>query len=183
MDFLKNQQKIAALFEVVRDIPYGDIGSRDPLNVLKEGKGSCSGKHLLLGKLYETMGIKVKYMMCLTQFNFLRQCFPKELQSILDNFEIPDYHNFLRIYTNKWVDVDITFDLFLTKYGFPVNLKWNGLTNCKIAFHPIEIFEVRDLIEEKQIAINNLPYEKQELRKDFIKKMANWLENIREINR
>jgi hypothetical protein len=35
-------------FTTVRDIAYGNIGSRDPYDVLRAKKGTCSGKHALL---------------------------------------------------------------------------------------------------------------------------------------
>ncbi|MCK5233945.1 MAG: hypothetical protein KAJ91_03950 [Candidatus Aenigmarchaeota archaeon] len=35
--------KIIKLSEIVRDIPYGDIGSRDPKDVYEKNKGTCSG--------------------------------------------------------------------------------------------------------------------------------------------
>ena len=40
-----------ALFEHVRDIPYQEPSSRDPVEVLKTGRGSASAKHYLLGAL------------------------------------------------------------------------------------------------------------------------------------
>ena len=175
----KNQQKIISLFEVVRDIPYGDIGSRGAAKVLEKKKGTCSGKHLLLGKLYELMGVKVRYMMCFTKFNFLKYCFPQNIQRILEKNSIVDYHNYLKIFTTKWTDVDVTFDLYLKQFGFPVNASWDGLKNCKIGLKPIKIFQVDDLVAEKKKIISSLPKEKQEVRKLFLRKMNSWLNQIR----
>lgn len=50
------KKNIIKLFEKVRDIPYGDIGSRDPQDVYKKNKGTCSGKHELLKELYKELG-------------------------------------------------------------------------------------------------------------------------------
>lgn len=176
---LNKQQKIITLFELVRDIPYGNIGSRNPKKVWEHQKGTCSGKHLLLGKLYEAVGIKVKYMMCLSKFNFLQIKFPKDIQLILRKHAIPDYHNFLKIFNKKWITVDATFDSRLKKRGFPVNLNWDGKKNCIIAFKPLKVLEVRDVIAEKKRKLNELPKEIQDIRKDFINKVSKWMEKAR----
>ena len=176
---MKRQQRLIALFETVRDIPYGYIGTRDPLQVLKKSKGTCSGKHLLLGYLFQTMGIEVKYMMCLTKLNFLKEILPDELYAILQDKEVYDCHNFLRVHINKWLDVDVTFDAPLERYGFPVNRDWNGTSDCEIAFKPIKIFEVTDLLKEKKHALDKFPEEMQKARLMFIKRLSNWLDEIR----
>lgn len=176
---LSNTQKIVALFETVRDIPYGDIGSRDPFLVLKKRRGTCSGKHQLLGFLYQAMGVPVRYMMCRTSFQCLKNILPDSLKQILESHDIVDYHNYLLILMNKWLVVDVTFDRPLARYGFPVNDNWDGLSNCTIAFPPIKVFQVKDMIEEKHKAINALPEEEQELRSAFIKQLSEWMDSLR----
>lgn len=177
---MKRDQKIIALFETIRDIPYGYIGSRNPLHVLKAGKGTCSGKHLLLGYLYQAIGIEVQYMMCLTKFNFLKHLFPDELRILLEEKDIYDYHNFLRIYINRWVDIDITFDLPLKAYGFSVNHDWDCMSDCEIALPPIEVCQVAELIKEKEQALNTFSEDQQRARNIFIKKMSEWMGEIRQ---
>jgi len=173
-------QKIISLFEMVRDIPYDVIDSREASEVLEKKKGTCSGKHLLLGKLFELIDIEVKYMMCLTKFNFIQNSFPDKLTKMLDKEDIFDYHNFLKIKSkSKWILVDATFDLPLKDYGVPVNSYWDGLSNCKIALQPIKIYTVSNLSFEKQNAIDRLSKEQQQKREVFIKKMCNWFNEIR----
>ncbi len=168
-----DKQKIISVFEMVRDIPYGFIGSRDPLLVLKKRKGTCSGKHLLLGYLYQSMGVGVKYMMCLTKFNFIKNIMPYELKSILGKNEIYDYHNYLRIFVGEWLDVDITFDLPLKKYGFVINDNWDCTSK------PIEIYCVSNLVGEKEKALSAFSKDERESRDCFIKQMSIWAESIR----
>ena len=62
-------KKVVLLFEKVRDIPYGDIGSRDPKAVFENNKGTCSGKHELLKELYQELGIEVKDFIAMHKFN------------------------------------------------------------------------------------------------------------------
>ena len=46
------------VFERVRDIPYTYPASRDPVEVLRLERGSCSGKHYLLGELFRRTGLR-----------------------------------------------------------------------------------------------------------------------------
>ncbi|KPJ56627.1 hypothetical protein AMJ49_04375 [Parcubacteria bacterium DG_74_2] len=178
---INQQQKIISIFEIVRDIPYGVIDkSRNFCSVLENHKGTCSGKHLLLGRLYELMGIKVKYMMCETRFNFIKIELPEDLQKILDRKEIIDYHNFIKIRQNsKWINVDATFDLPLKKYSPAVNHSWNGVFDCQIAFKLVNIFETKNLKKEKVRLINFLTNKQQKEREAFFEKLSNWLDKVR----
>ncbi|HID42165.1 MAG TPA: hypothetical protein EYP30_00030 [Archaeoglobaceae archaeon] len=59
-----NERTLIRIFERVRDIPYGIINSRNPEDVYRKNKGTCSGKHLLLKELYLTLGMRVKDVIC-----------------------------------------------------------------------------------------------------------------------
>jgi hypothetical protein len=61
---LNQEQALRVIFEKVRDIPYGIIGSRDPLRVSKVKKGPLGGKHFLLAALYRAIVFDVKDMLC-----------------------------------------------------------------------------------------------------------------------
>lgn len=165
---------------MVRDIPYGDIGSRDPMKVLEKKMGTCSGKHLLLGGLYQAMGIRVKYMMCLTKFNFIENALPEHLREMLARHEIYDYHNYLRIFEDTWIDVDATFDMPLKKYGFSVNNNWDCSSDCDLAFEPLEIYQVDNLVKQKKEALCKLTSADRKLRKDFIRDLSRWMKTLRD---
>ena len=49
-----------AVYEFVRDIAYGNIGSRSAFDVLLARKGTCSGKHALLRMILEALGYEVQ---------------------------------------------------------------------------------------------------------------------------
>jgi hypothetical protein len=70
-DDLPPEQKIVRLFEKVRDIPLGSIGSRDPEAVYEKNVGTCSRRNLLLRELYDEGGIETKDMFTLHRFNDL----------------------------------------------------------------------------------------------------------------
>lgn len=174
-------KKIIILFEKVRGIPYGSIGSRNPKNVYEKNKGTCSGKHELLKELYRELGIQVKDFVVKHSFNDLRVEFPNEIKEILDKNEIVDFHNFLKIFIkNKWVIVDATWDKPLRKLGFIVNENWYGKSDMKICVIPREIMEVKNPINFKEEKLEELPKEAQENRKRFLKKLTEWLDRLRQ---
>jgi len=169
---------IITLFEKVRDIPYGDIGSRDPLEVYKQQKGTCSGKHELLKGLYTTLGLQVKDFIIIHEFNNLPVSFPENIQNILNETTITDPHNFIKIKrNNEWFTIDVTWDIGLKKVAFPVNEDWNGFQNLDISVAKGgEIFETANPMELKRDLITKLPEIIQVNRKEFLKKLTKWLE-------
>ncbi len=173
-------EKVVKLFERVRDIPYGDIGSRDPKDVYEQNKGTCSGKHELLKELYQELSIEVKDFITMHKFNNLKVDFPDEIKAILNRTQIVDPHNFFKIKRdNKWITVDSTWDKPLKTLGFPVNENWDGKTDMELCVVPIELFEAKNPIELKKKKISELPEEVQKDRKLFLKKLTEWVETIR----
>jgi len=174
------KEKIIKLFEKVRDIPYGDIGSRDPEDVYKKNKGTCSGKHELLKELYTELGIKTKNFIAMHEFNDLSVRFPNEIKEILNRNRLVDPHNFLKIFIDgKWVIVDATWDKLLKEYGFTVNENWDGKKDMKIGVVVKEIIETDNPLEVKEQKIGSLPIEVQKDRKLFLKELNKWLEKLR----
>lgn len=176
-------KKIIVLFERVRDIPYGSIGSRNPEDVYNKNKGTCSGKHELLKELYKELGIKVRDFVVTHCFNDLKIRFPSEIKEILKRNKIIDFHNFIKIFNkNKWVIIDATWDKPLKKLGFSVNENWNGKSDMKICVIPREIKEVNNPIKFKKQKLKKLPKQIQEDRELFLKKLTKWLDKLRQSN-
>ncbi|HVM98348.1 MAG TPA: transglutaminase-like domain-containing protein, partial [Candidatus Acidoferrales bacterium] len=116
-----------SVFEHVRDIPYSFPASRDPQEVLRNGCGSCSGKHYLLGELFRLLGLKARHMICTHRFNESPIGFEEAMQEMLRKNEIVDLHDYLQIDVDgAWVDVDATWQKELREFGFPVNEELDG---------------------------------------------------------
>lgn len=182
--YTKNQsfdESVITLFNMVRDIPYGAIGSRDPLAVFKHKKGTCSGKHELLKGLYKTLGLEVKDFIIMHAFNNLTVDYPSNIQCILSETTIVDPHNFLKIKrNNQWLIIDVTWDIGLKKVGFPVNENWNGFESMKISVAESgEFFETEKPLQLKKQLIAELPENVQISRKLFLKEVTSWLEKVR----
>lgn len=178
----KNQeQALRVIFERVRDIPYGVIGSRDPLKVYKAHKGTCSGKHFLLAALYRANGFEVKDMLAFHRYSELPRSieYPEKLKDLLEKGEgIPDYHNFIKIFLKgDWLLVDATFEKSLKKY-FVVN-EWYG-KDMKLTVKPVQIWETINPKDFKIAKLQKLPLKIQDYRIKFLNEFSHWLNLLRE---
>ena len=174
------EQKIISLFKKVRDIPYGNIGSRNPLDILEKNCGTCSGKHFLLKELYKTLNIPVKDFIVIHKFNNLQVDFPSEIKEFLQNNEIIDPHNYIQIKPfNKWITVDVTWNLALKQFNFPVNEYWNGKENMPISVAiSNEFYETTEPEKLKKELIKKLTPNQQYNRKHFLALTTKWLNNV-----
>ena len=173
-------EQIIKLFEKVRDIPYGNIESRDPKEVFEKNKGTCSGKHELLKELYQELGIEVKDFIAMHKFNDSKVDFPDNIKEILNRTGIIDPHNFFKIKINdNWITIDITWDKPLKKLGFTVTENWDGKSDMDLCVVPIEIIETENPIELKKQKISELPEQVQKDRKLFLNKLTEWLDTVR----
>jgi len=178
------ERTLIRIFERVRDIPYGVINSRNPEDVYRKNKGTCSGKHLLLKELYLALGMQVKDVICFHLYEELPRNidYPLELRKILEENEgVPDFHNFIQIYiNNNWITLDATFDKSLEGY-FVVN-EWDGKSDTKLSVNPLRFWELEKPLEFKVRMLNQLPLEIQKGRELFLKKFSEWIELLREKN-
>lgn len=168
------------LFEHVRDIPYGYPASRDPVEVLQTGRGSCSGKHYLLGELYRLLGLSVRHMICTHRFNESPLVFPAPMQEMLRKNEIVDLHDYLQIAVDgNWVDIDATWQRDLREFGFPVNEDWDGQSAMLLSVVP-EDFAIaeRDPERLKDELLSKLTPRQRALRKQFLEELNGWIQEL-----
>jgi hypothetical protein len=175
-----------ALFERVRDIPYRYPTSRHPVEVLRLGFGSCSGKHYLLGELFRRSKVPVRHMVCTHRFNESPLPFPDEMQGLLRKNEIIDLHDYLQISVDgQWVDVDATWELGLREFGFPVTDDWDGRSSMVLTVIPDEHERIEgDPEKAKEEMLSRLTPRQRSLRKQFLEALSRWVEEIaQEISR
>lgn len=114
----------AAAFALVRDMPYMRASDRQPETIIKEWRGTCSGKHYLLQRLFAELGIPSQVMACTTHIHIDPQSVPNGLRPLLEqtNGNVVDVHNYLllQLPAGEMV-VDATWPLFTKPLGFPVN--------------------------------------------------------------
>jgi hypothetical protein len=163
-----------ACFERVRDLPYCYPSSRDPLVVLREGAGSCSGKHYLLGEVYRRLGLPVRHMLCSHRFNDSPLPFPDHMQALLDRNEVMDWHDYLQINVDgRWIDIDATWPLGLRDFGLPANDDWDGTSSMLLSVVPDEHEELLgDLGKAKEERLSRLTPRQRGLRKQFLESLS-----------
>jgi hypothetical protein len=167
-----------ALFEHVRDIPYAYPASRDPEEVLRNGVGTCSGKHYLLGELYRRLGLQVRNVICSHRFNESDLPFPDAMQAMLRRDEIVDMHDYLQIeVAGGWVDIDATWERGLREFGFPVTEEWDGHTPMMLSVVPDEqvVVDNGDAARTKEEMLAKLSPRQRSLRKQFLDALNRWM--------
>jgi hypothetical protein len=192
---LPRNQQIIKIFEKVRDIRFGSIGSRDPKDVYEKNKGTCSGKNFLLRELYKAIGLRTKDMICMQRWKDLTWFpddvyglveLPDNLREQLVRWEIIDFHNYVKILVNDtWITVDATIDLPLTKLGFYTTEHWDGLSDmplCFVGSH--KVWDCGDKgFERKAELTGSLPQELQDARQRFLVTLTDWLDSMREADK
>ncbi len=168
------------LFEHVRDIPYAYPASRDPAEVLRHQRSSCSGKHYLLGELYRMLGLRVRHLICRHRFNESPLAFPAPMQEMLRKNEIVDLHDYLQIAVDDtWVDIDATWERGLREFGFPVNDDWDGKSAMLLSVVP-EDYAVaeRDPERLKEELLSKLTPRQRTLRRQFLEALSGWVQEL-----
>jgi len=177
---LPKERRLVAAYEFVRDIAYGNIGSRSAFDVLLAKKGTCSGKHALLKLLLQELGENVESWFAKHDFGkFPIRPWPSELTEF-QHKNIPDYHDFLKVKDgDKWLTVDAVFDKPLSSLGFPT-LEWDGKTSMQLPVDASEVFPAEGEMEDyKKKLIGALPEDAQKMRKEFLAAMTTWLDTKR----
>lgn len=168
------------LFEKVRDLPFRYPSSRDPVAVLREGVGSSSGKHLLLGEMLRRLGTPVRHIICTHCFNDSDLPFPEEMQTLLRKNEILDLHDYLQIQVDgEWIDIDATWARNLRDFGFPVTEDWDGCSPMLLGFTADEHELVEgDPAKVKEEMLSKLTPRQRKLRDQFLSALSQWIQDI-----
>ncbi len=104
--------RLVQLYHAVRNIPYGAAGVRDPVKVIENNAGSCSGKHLLLRDLLWAENYETEVITIYTHFNKevpLHESYPDELARMIREEIVYDFHHYVRARIDgSWLRLDAT---------------------------------------------------------------------------
>jgi len=176
-----------SLFERVRDIPYAvirDIRNYDdgPDRLLKGMRGSCTPKHFLLGRLFEMLGLEIRYATFPFSWDDPDIRYPGEIRELAAALPT-EYHLALRVLIDgDWRLVDATWDLPLKSAGFPVNESWDGVSDTLLAVKPIQEIENRDArdrdatVRARKASWTDEDHAREEI---FVEKLNRWMESLR----
>lgn len=132
-------------FRLVRDMPYLRASDSRSETLIREWRGTCSGKHYLLKDLYAELGIPSHVIACTHVAYFDPGSTAPELRRLLEETggRFVDVHNYLVLELPEGeMNVDATWPLATAKYGFTVNEICELGTDQRIACQPIECWPV-----------------------------------------
>lgn len=166
------------IFERIRDIPYAAIpeiaDSRRYIEILNLGKGSCTPKHLLLGDMYQRLGMQVLYAVYPFRWDEVEIDYPPQLMRLARGLPT-SHHLACKVDINgELILVDATVDPGLKKLGLHVNEEWDGFGNTVLPinpcgeeqiYHPSEASLVQAQHDEESLA--------------FYSELNRWLEAVR----
>ena len=167
-------------FALVRDMPYRRASSRKPEAIIREWRGTCSGKHYLLADVFRELGMESQVIMCTHQFTAENtRHFPPELRELVAASPVSDVHTYLRANTPQgWTVVDATWPSSAGPLGMTVNWEFIPGRDMILACDPIETLpapEGQDPQEFKEQVIREFCGESSEARDKFIEAMGRWL--------
>jgi hypothetical protein len=132
-------------FLLVRDMPYVRASSRDPETIIQEWRGTCSGKHYLLKKLFTELGYSSQLIACTTVTNIDPKKTRGRIRTLLEqsNGRFVDVHNYLILeLTGKEMIVDATWPLATKGMGTVVNERFILGEDHQIACKPLKTWVV-----------------------------------------
>lgn len=130
------------VFSLVRDMPYQRASDRKPETIISEWRGTCSGKHYLLQKLFEQLGFESKLIACtsITPVDPGDVAPQVEPLYIAANCRFVDVHNYLLLSVPGGGEmiVDATWPLGAEQHGMIVNKEFVLGKDHQIATTPID---------------------------------------------
>lgn len=162
-------------FLLVRDMPYTRASSRDPETIIREWRGTCSGKHYLLKQLFAELGYSSRVIACTTVAQIDPQEVRGKLRELLQqsNGRFVDVHNYLLLdLPQGQMIVDTTWPISTDGMGTVVNKTFVLGEDQQIACEPIQTWEVPEDRDpqafKEQILRQSFTDEELEHREEFI---------------
>jgi hypothetical protein len=146
---LKPEDKIDVekAFFLVRDMPYTRASSRNPNVIMREWRGTCSGKHYLLKGLFAELGYSSSLIACTTVVHIDPKEVSGKLRKLLEqsNGRFVDVHNYLVLeLPKKDMIVDATWPIATRGMGTVVNERFVLGEDHQIACKPVKTWVVPD---------------------------------------
>lgn len=171
-----------SVYSRVRDFPYAVIpelnDGRRYVDILKVGRGSCSPKHLLLGSMFEALGLTVFYAVYPFRWDDFGIDYPDHLRSLARELP-PSRHLACRVeIEGKLVLVDATLDPALRPLGLPMDDDWDGFSDTQLPMHAIA---EEELYSASEARLMRSEYDKKAL--VFYRELNAWLDEVRRSGR
>jgi hypothetical protein len=120
------------LVDRVHDLPYGRPCERDVEGMLREGRGTCSTKHLFLARALERSFPRTRPQLIHRVYRLLaheaRRAFGEDVAALVPERGLVDVHRYLTLLAGgERVRIDVTF---------PWMDKWDGRSSMPLACGP-----------------------------------------------
>jgi len=172
---------LAEAFRLVRDMAYQRASDRQPETLIKEWRGTCSGKHYLLKALAAEMGYRSQVMACTSIQPIEANLIHTDLRDLWEKAEgrFVDVHNYLLLNTPQGeMIVDATWPLGYKKFGFIVNEDFILGQNQQIASPPQQTWVVPEdgnpQSFKEELLRNHFTTAELEFREAFILALGDW---------
>lgn len=124
------------IVEAVRAIPYGRPGERSARGVVKDWRGTCSTKHLLLRELLPEAEVRLVHRLFLLARESARRWLGDEAAELVPPAGMVDVHTYATgVINGRRVVIDVTF---------PREASWDGNSDMPIPFPDGEDFDAGD---------------------------------------
>ncbi len=154
---------------VIQDIPYGRASSTEPESVLRDWRGTCSGKHLLGYKLLSACDYAPR--LYLGRFRLKPEVVPIEFPEFDEIQDVVwDVHNFLKAGPDSNI-VDLTWPSFLIDHGFQTTRDWKEWSDFELAAPVTGVEEIDPSpkgLEYKSTILKKLNGKNQAVRERYI---------------
>jgi hypothetical protein len=184
-DFLKHhtgerRATVPAIYHAVRNLTYASDGNRQPEIVIATSKGSCTGKHLLLRDLLRHAGETAEVEFIEGDFAAAMPVVPsmsEELKRWVSSGGIKDFHCYVVWRGGEGESkLDATWPDRMASLGFPVNAKWDGAGDTRVAINAgVVKGRAEDVLARKAALLATLTEKQINDRLHFLKLLTDWM--------
>jgi len=177
---------VVKTFHAVRNFPYFSSGDRSAEIALRDRRGACTAKHILLRDLLRRQGTFADVEIVEGDFAAsmpLVKTMPEDLRGWIQTGGIIDFHCYV-VWRGpeKEQILDCTWPDTLKPFGFPVNSNWIGDGDTVLAIKPRHVkARVEEVIDRKERMLSTLSREDIHHRKIFLKVLSEWLAGLEQL--
>jgi hypothetical protein len=183
LDLGSGRTDVVKTFHAVRNLPYFSSGDRSPETALRDRRGACTAKHILLRDLLRRQGEIADVEIVEGDFAAampLVASMPDELRGWIQTGGISDFHCYV-VWRGPQREqlLDATWPDGLLSLGFPVNNHWAGEGDTTLAMEPRHVkARIEDVIERKERLLSTLSRDDAHNRKQFLGLLSSWLDGL-----
>ena len=171
---------VPAIYHAVRNLTYASDGNRAPEMVIATGRGSCTGKHLLLRDLLRHVGETADVEFIEGDFAASMPVVPsmsEELKGWVSSGGISDFHCYVVWQGGeREVKLDATWPDRMAPLGYTVNAKWDGIGDTRVAIQSgVVRGRAENVLERKASLLSTLSEKQINDRLRFLKLLTEWM--------